>query len=376
MTTEVKTGYEINQDLLKQIDKLSLNNRLGGLKKRYFDESPRLASDRGTLYAQSWRETEGQPIELRISKAMRKVLENIPTPVFENELVVGSITRYFRGSYAMINYDSNLILELLPESGKGQITMGGLNVIGVLDEKEERALIENSKYFKGKTNRDLEDDLNHSIFGTWQDDVADARGQAPYHYAPPGYGITYYDEVFAKGLKGIIKDVEERLANAEASGVEDPEKIWFWQAVLNVSKGVITFAKNYAAEASQQAEKETDPARKEELEEIARVCEKVPENPPSSFHEAIQAVSFIELSKVLENGRIGDYIGRLDQSLYPFFTKDIEEGKITLEKAADLIGGLITLVSRREQCAQVKMREAVQTNKIANITLAECHHAR
>ncbi len=370
MTTEVKSGYEVDRSLLDKIDNIELNNRLGTLKERYLDMVPRLASERGTYYAESWRETEGQPIQLRIARAVKHFLENIPTPVFEDELVVGSLTKYYRGSYAMITYDSNLILDLLPKSEDGKITMGGLNVIGDFDEDEKKALLENSLYFQGKTNADIETQVCRAVFGTWQDDVTEARGQAAYHYAPPGYGITYYDEVFSKGLKCIIKEVRERLDRAEENGIEDPEQIWFWESVLTASEGLIAFAHNYSNQARKQAEKEKDPARKAELEEIAEVCYNVPENPPTSFHEAVQTVSFIELAKVLENGRIGDYIGRLDQCLYPYFKKDIEEGKITVEKAADLVGGLITLIGRREQCANVLMREAVQTNKISNITLA------
>ncbi|MFC1958149.1 pyruvate formate lyase family protein [Chloroflexota bacterium] len=370
MITETKTGYEINHRLLEMIDNIPLNERLKGLKERYLDTMPRLASERGTYYAQSWRETEGQPIQLRIAKAVKKVLENIPTPIFENELVVGSITKYFRGSYAMINYDSNLILDLLPETQKGKITMGGLNVIGVLDEKDEQALLENSKFFKGKTNRDIEDQVCRAVWGSWQDDVTEARGQAPYHYAPPGYGITYYDEVFAKGLKGIIEEAQKRLDSAGETGVEDPEKIWFWQSEIIVSEGLITFAKRYAEQARELAARESDPVRRAELEEMAAACYNVPENPPANFHEAVQATSFIELAKVLENGRIGDYCGRLDQCLYSYLKRDIEEERITAERAADLVGGLITLIGRREQCSQVLMREAVQTNKISNITLA------
>ncbi|MFC1977917.1 pyruvate formate lyase family protein [Chloroflexota bacterium] len=370
MTTEAKTGYEIDRKLLEIIDNIPLNERLKGLKERYLDTTPQLASERGTYYAESWRETEGQSIQLRIARAVKRFLENIPTPVFDNELVVGSLTKYFRGSYAMINYDSNLILDLLPEMPKGEITMGGLNVIGNLDEKDEKALLENSLYFKGKTNRDLEEKICQAIWGSWQDDVTEARGQAPYHYAPPGYGITYYDKVFDKGLRGIMEEVQEKLDRAEDTGVEDPEKIWFWQSVIIASEGLIAFARNYAGQARQLAEKETDPHRRAELEEMAIACYNVPENPPGNFHEAVQTVSFIELAKVLENGRIGDYCGRFDQRLYPYFKKDIEEGRITVEKAADLVGGLITLIGRREQCSQVLMREAVQTNKISNITLA------
>jgi len=370
MVSEIKTSYEITPELLDTIDNIKLVDRLKRLKERYLDTTPQLACERDTYYVQSWRETESQPIQLRIAYAIKKVLENIPTPIFENELVVGSLTKYFRGSYAMINYDSNLILELLPETRRGRITMGGLNIVGILDDMDEKTILENSAYFKGKTNRDIEEQICRMIWGSWQDDVTEARGQAPYHYAPPGYGITYYDEVFTKGLKGIIREAQQRIDRAEELGTYDPEKIWFWQSVIIVSEGLITFARRYAEQAYKLAITESNTGRRKELETVATVCNNVPENPPRNFHEAVQTVSFIELAKVLENGRIGDYCGRLDQCLYPYFKKDIEEGYIAVENAADLVGGLITTLGRREQCSQILMREAVQTNKISNITLA------
>lgn len=370
MTIKAKSGDRINRPLLEQIDSLSLNGRLGGLKERYLNTTPELASERGTYYARSWRETEGQPIQLRIARAMKRVFENIPTPIFENELVVGSLTRFFRGSYAMITYDSNLILDLLPKNKDGEISMGGLNVMGNLDEKDKQALLENSRYFQGKTNRDIEEEVCRTVWGSWHDDVTESRGQAAYHYAPPGYGITYYDEVFRKGLKGIIQEAREKLDHASENRIDDPEQLWFWESVIIVSESLITFSRRYGETAREMAGRETDPLRRAELEEMAIACENVPENPPRNFHEAVQAVSFIELAKVLENGRIGDYCGRFDQSLYPFFKKDIEEGRLSIQRAADLVGGLITGIARREQCSQVLMREAVQANKISNITLA------
>ena len=96
MATETKSGYKIDRELLEIIDGIPLNERLKVLKKRYLDTTPQLASERGTYYAESWRETDGQPIQLRIARAVKKFLENIPTPVFDNELIVGSLTKYFR----------------------------------------------------------------------------------------------------------------------------------------------------------------------------------------------------------------------------------------------------------------------------------------
>ncbi|MFC1871951.1 pyruvate formate lyase family protein [Chloroflexota bacterium] len=363
-------GYSVDFELLEQVDNLPLNERLGTLKARYLDTPIKLASERGTLYAGSWKETEGEPTELRCAKAVKKVFEGIPVAIFDDELVVGSITRHFRGSYTQINYDSGCVLELLENSRKGEITMGGVNVIGELEEDVERALRENSAYFKGKTTRDIEEQICRTLWGDWHYDVIELRGQAPYHYAAPGYGITYYNTVFAIGLRGIIEGAREKLARAGEMGIVDPEKIWFWQSVIAVSEGLITFARRYGEHVREVANQEHNPLRRAELEEIAEVCHNVPENPPRSFHEAVQAVSFIELAKVLENGRIGDYCGRLDQCLYPYFKNDIETGCLTIEKAADLVGGLITIFGRREQCSQVMMREAVQTNKISNITLA------
>ena len=370
MIIEVKSDYGIDHTLLDEIESVCLNERLEGLKKRYLNTSPRLASERDIYYIRSWRDTEGQPIQLRIAYAVKNVLENVPTPVFDDELVVGSITKYFRGSYAMINYDSNLILDLLPHSQQGEISMGGLNIIGLLDEHDKQILLDSSNYFKGKTNRDKEEKVCKAAWGSWQDDVTEARGQAPYHYAPPGYGITYYDKVFAIGLKGIIEEARRNLVHAKETGVDDSEKLWFWESVILVSEGLITFSRRYAEQALKLADKESRPARRAELEEIAAACYNVPENPPRNFHEAIQAASLIELAKVLENGRIGDYCGRYDQLFYPYFKRDIEDRLITVGRAADLVGGLITLLSRREQCSQLLMREAVQSNKLSNITIA------
>ena len=159
MTTKTKIGYEVDQNILDEIDNLKLNKRLAGLKQRYLDDIPKLASERGTYYMESWKETEGQPIQLRIARAVKKVLENVPVAIFDDELVVGSITKFFRGSYAIINYDSSWVLDLLEQSKKGEISMGGLNVIGKLDEDVERELREHSDYFKGKTNREIEEQV-------------------------------------------------------------------------------------------------------------------------------------------------------------------------------------------------------------------------
>ena len=77
--------------------------------------------------------------------------------------------------------------------------------------------------------------------------------------------------------------------------------------------------------------------RKKELEEVARICRKVPANRASTFREALQSFILVHLiGQQIEFITLGCGI-RFDVIMEPFFQKDIAEGKITREEAVELI---------------------------------------
>ncbi len=107
--------------------------------------------------------------------------------------------------------------------------------------------------------------------------------------------------------------------------------------MLIVLDSVRNFANRYSKLASELAEKESNPKRKSELEEISRICEKVPYYPADSFREAVQAVWFIHVILQIEsNGHSLSY-GRFDQYMFPYYDKDIKSGRITKEDALELL---------------------------------------
>ena len=70
---------------------------------------------------------------------------------------------------------------------------------------------------------------------------------------------------------------------------------------------------------------------------MSKICAKVPYEPANSFREAVQSVWFIQLILQIEsNGHSLSY-GRFDQYMYPYYMKDINEGKITKEDALELL---------------------------------------
>ena len=90
------------------------------------------------------------------------------------------------------------------------------------------------------------------------------------------------------------------------------------------------------------AEQEKDPIRRDELREIARICRWVPENPARTFHEALQSMAIAGVCKNFEHPmHCHPHLARADEYLWPYFEQDIKGGKITLEKAAELIEEII-----------------------------------
>ena len=87
---------------------------------------------------------------------------------------------------------------------------------------------------------------------------------------------------------------------------------------------------------------EADAGRKAELEEIADICERVPEFPARTFHEALQCLNIIMVGRGLE-AMYPLLVGRMDQYLWPYLERDLEAGRITLERAAELVGNALVL---------------------------------
>ncbi|MBQ5454394.1 MAG: formate C-acetyltransferase/glycerol dehydratase family glycyl radical enzyme, partial [Prevotella sp.] len=103
----------------------------------------------------------------------------------------------------------------------------------------------------------------------------------------------------------------------------------------------ILFAERHAQLAEELAAKESNSQRKAELLKIADVCHWVPAHAPRDLWEAIQMYWFVHLGTVTElNGWDSMNPGHIDQHLYPFYKKGVEEGTLDRDKAKELISCL------------------------------------
>ena len=343
--------YEIDKSLLEKIDALELSERNTAWRKAMKAAPWRVYVDRERLTVASWRETEGEDLEIRIAKMLKKVMDNVPIRIHPFDEVVGRPTPGVIGCQTAINVCGDYIHDIWNDDGIIGVT---LDAEAYLNPEELALLREAARTFDPISMPTRTYKAWRELVGSWAEDAEAAK------LKDPGLqnGITgqstatfTWPKILRVGLRGYIEEAQEHIRRFIEKRETEIEKVRFWESAVIVLQAVIDYARRYADLAREMAAAETDGAEKARLLRIAETCTVVPENPPRTLHEALQAMAFCSVAKVLENPmQNNSHWGRPDQYLYPFFKRDLENGVPLEEMAsdiADLIGrwGTQTFVS-------------------------------
>jgi formate C-acetyltransferase len=150
----------------------------------------------------------------------------------------------------------------------------------------------------------------------------------------PGHVIPNYAKVLRIGMKGLVHEFEEILA----SDISDDHRA-FVDALILSCKTARDFNLRYAKLAEDLAGKTDDAKRRRELEEIARICRKVPWEPADTFWEALQSLWTTHMLVMACESYPGAGLshGRWDQYLYPFYKESLENNELTRNEAKELL---------------------------------------
>jgi len=306
------------------------SSRIERLVDTLYEKMPEIESARGKLVTESYKATENLPIIKRRSGAFAHILRNIPIVIRDGELIVGSATVAPRGCQVFPEYSYEWLLsELDTVSTRAADPF-------YISEKTKAELREIYPWWNGKTTSDLakanmapeayEAFVEHSVFTPGN-----------YFYNGIGHVCVDYGKVMKIGYRGIIAETEASLSKLDVSDGDYVQRSNFLYAVIESCEAVIEYARRYSVLARDLASKEANPERRRELEIISRNCKRVPEFGATSFYEACQTFWFIQLLLQVESSGHSISPGRFDQYMYPYFKKDIDEGKITYEQAQELL---------------------------------------
>ncbi len=267
---------------------MQLSNRMKALKKRLFDieyHNPGVWHFQNTNILDAWPEIKSEPIVVRKGYAQKYIGERLPVKINPDELIVG-----------------------IPN----QNSVGWGSVI-------PKYYTEDEGIQAARCN------LNEcSVWG----------------HHPPEWG-----KVIRIGVLGIKEEILDKLEQELRS--QDPDQITIdnYRAMLVSLDGIVAISRRYAEHALSLAKEEKDLQRRDELLQIYRNCQNVPVNPARSFHEATQ--SFWFMYTMVNSG--GEFVplGRADQTLYPYYERDLISGVISEEEGRDILASFLVKCNER-----------------------------
>jgi benzylsuccinate synthase len=160
--------------------------------------------------------------------------------------------------------------------------------------------------------------------------------------------VPPYETVLEDGLLTRIKLAEANIEDAKkdmeklpwngTKGLDWIEKIDNWEAMIIACKAVISWAQRHGRLCKIIAENfETDPKRKEELLEIADICQRIPAEPCKGLKDAFQAKWFTFLICHSIERYASGYAQLEDALLWPYYQKSVSEKSFQPMEYADAV---------------------------------------
>jgi formate C-acetyltransferase len=300
-------------------------------REQVLDKKPYISAERALLATESYKANLNQPNVMKRALMLQNILEKMTIYIEDETLIAGN------------QAESNKDAPVFPEYTMEFI----INELDLFEKRDGDVF-----YITEETKEKL-----RSIAPFWENNNLRARGAAllPKEvdvYMETGlFGMegklnagdahlaVNYERVLKEGLIGYEKRVRGLKEALDLTRPESIDKYVFYNAVLIVIDAVKTYAGRFAALAREKAAS-ADAGRREELLQMAEICDKVPYQPAETFREAVQSVWFIQLILQIEsNGHSLSY-GRFDQYMFPYFRHDIDEGLMTEGEVVELLDNL------------------------------------
>ena len=308
------------------------SGRIAAMREKLLAIEPQVCVERAVYTTEAYKEHISEPNILKRAYAIAYTLHRMTIYIEEGSLLAGNQASSDRAAPIYPEYAMDWVIEEMDlwEKRDGDRFC--------ISEENKQILRDIYPFWKGTTLQDKALALMPPLSRKCYDmGIARVEGNIT---AGDGHLAVDYAKLLRVGLKGISEEVEAEKEKLDFSNLEDLKKLYFYNAILIIIDACVDFAHRYADLASEMADREKDEDRKTELMNLARVCRRVPEYPAENFYEAVQSLWFVHLILQIESNGHSLSFGRFDQFMYPYYSKDIENGSITQEFALELLENL------------------------------------
>lgn len=305
-------------------------------------------AERMQIITEAYKKYENVPPIIKRPLAFRDLCEKMTVFCEDFELIVGGKGPHYFSSPQYPEWGAGAPWMLEPiESGEWKIEEDGLyhnpkgeEVQHSISPEDVEIIKECYGYWKNHTVGCMAD--------AWQPDHHEelkrlnvssyADGGMGIVSLPAGHLIAGYQKIINVGYKAIKDQAQNWLDEHYGNTMgEDVDKYLFYKSAVITCDGAILLVKRYADCVAKKAAECKDPTRKAELEMMADGLAWISENPARTFWEAVQATMMYQVMLQIECMFPSPALGRFDQYTWPFLKKDLEEGRITMEYAQEIV---------------------------------------
>jgi len=308
-----------------------MTERIKKLREKSLNIRPYISPERAKLITEFYKQPANCQYSIPVQRALafKYILDNKEIFIDELELIIGE-----RGpapkatpTYPEVNCHSLEDLDILNNREK---------IPFKVDEETRRVYEEEIiPFWRGRAIRDV---IFREMDPEWIAAYEAGIFTEFMEQRAPGHTVLG-DKIYKMGFLDLRKEIEKNMANLDF--YRDPQAYYKREelkAMAICADALINYARRHAQKAREMAAAEDNPQRKEELLQIAAICDRVPAHAPRSFWEALQYYWFVHLGVIIEFNTWDSFNpGRLDQHLYPFYRQGLEDGSLTEDRAKELL---------------------------------------
>ncbi len=296
------------------------SDRFQRIKEELLSSPVHLDTERACLITEFYRKNDrpSDPMVVRKAKALHYLLSNKSVIIYPHELIVGNvgskrISALMQPELAGVYMSVDLPWIERRKTTPLRISWGEKFklLFGVIPYWSTRNMLFRALPKPGRLIRYVRDQWTPTFYL-----INEAGGIG--HFLPD------YQKMLRLGVEGYLESIKGKEGD-------------FYRAVRIACDGLLVYARRLSAEARSLAEREENPLRRAELEEIAHICAKVPAHPAETFHQALQSLWLTHMAVNLESLNSAVSFGRMDQYLFPYYQRDLRKGRITRERAKELL---------------------------------------
>jgi formate C-acetyltransferase len=309
-----------------------MNERVKKLRQTSLDTQPLISTERAEMMTDFYQDSLESSAPIRRALAFKHLMENKTVWIGDGELIVGERGPAPKATSTYPELCCHTLEDLKILNERKKIPYG------VSDEARKIYADRIIPFWRDRSMRDV---IFSEMTKEWK--AAYEAGVFTEFMEQRAPGHTVLDgKIYHKGFLDFKADIARSLQKLDYD--HDPQA-YYKQKELEAMRiccdAIIRFAERHAEKARDIAKHELDPNRKKDLERIAEICSRVPAHAPQDFWEALQAYWFVHLGVITELNTWDAFCpGHLDQHLYPFYKREIEDGTLTTERAKELLESL------------------------------------